>query len=97
MSACPNCGGPDGYPSAHAVGCPLGGPALECIEGPEDCAGPVELRWPGYGERCWPRCERHGRERVEREETAQERYPDTVWPPADFDPLDAGERWADDY
>lgn len=23
-SVCPNCGGPEGYPSDHAVGCPLG-------------------------------------------------------------------------
>lgn len=22
--ACPNCGGPEGYPSDHAVGCPVG-------------------------------------------------------------------------
>jgi hypothetical protein len=69
---------------------------LECIEGPEGCEGPVEYRWPGYGERNWPRCEKHGAERVEREEAAMERYPDTPAPPADFDPLDAGERWDED-
>jgi hypothetical protein len=69
---------------------------LECIDGPENCRGPVMMRWPGYGEQNWPRCEKHGAERVEREEGARERYPDTICPPSDFDPLDAGEAWGED-
>ena len=68
---------------------------LECLEGPDGCAGEVDYRWPGYGDRSWPRCERHGEDRLQREEAAIERYPD-LGPPADFDPLDAGERWDED-
>jgi hypothetical protein len=64
---------------------------LECIEGPDGCRGEVLYRWPGYGDRNWPRCEKHGEERVRREEEAMRRYP--VLEPSDFDPLDAGERW----
>lgn len=71
---------------------------LECLEGPGGCAGPVEMRWPGYGEKSWPRCQRHGDARLLREEQARERYgdPDSPCPPSGFDPLDAGERWDDD-
>lgn len=70
---------------------PAGGPRLECIDGPQGCVGPVELRWPGSGTRLWPRCERHGEERLEREEDLSGRYP--TLQPSDFDELDAGERW----
>lgn len=69
--------------------------ALECLNGPDGCKGPVEYRWPGYGERYWPRCEHHGEERLAREDEARERYP--VLPPSDFDPSFAGERWDEDY
>jgi len=68
---------------------------LECIEGPEGCRGAVLMRWPGYGERSWPRCEHHANERLRREQAAMQRYPD-LGPPADFDPLDAGESWHPD-
>lgn len=68
---------------------------LQCIDGPDDCAGAVALRWPGYGHRHWPRCEKHAEERVEREDTARERYPEHA--PSDFDPAYAGERWDADY
>lgn len=67
----------------------------QCIDGPEDCAGAIEFRWPGYGQRSWPRCEKHGEERVTREEAARERYPEHA--PSDFDPEHAGERWDADY
>lgn len=72
---------------------------LACIEGPNGCEGAVEYRWPGYGERNWPRCEKHGDARVERQQQTHERYghPDSACAPAGFDPLDAGERWDDDY
>lgn len=67
---------------------------LECIDGPEGCRGPVELRWPGYGHKGYPRCERHGDARVERERRNIERYaPDGPSAPDGFDPLDAGEEW----
>jgi hypothetical protein len=65
---------------------------LECIEGPDGCGGEVLMRWPGYGDKTWPRCERHGEARLAREEEALERYPE-FGVPADFDELDAGERW----
>jgi hypothetical protein len=32
---------------------------LQCLDGPTGCAGPVEMRWPGYGDESRPRCERH--------------------------------------
>lgn len=67
---------------------------LECLEGPDGCDGPVEMRWPGYGQGTWPRCERHGDLRVEREQVNIDRYmPDGPCPPANFDALDAGEAW----
>jgi hypothetical protein len=63
---------------------------LACIDGPDGCVGPVQPRWPGYGERLWPRCEHHDRERQQRERAAD---PDSILAPAGFDPDDAGERW----
>ena len=67
--------------------------ALECLDGPKGCAGPVTLAWPGYGNRRWPRCEKHGEERVRREQENRIKY---LGPePADFDSLDAGASWAE--
>jgi hypothetical protein len=65
--------------------------ALECLEGPDGCGGSVEMRNPGYGYRSFPRCEKHGEARVEREAENRQRYP--VLQPDDFDELDAGEAW----
>lgn len=73
---------------------------LECLNGPDGCSGAVELRWPGYGEKMWPRCKKHGDERLAREEEGMAKYghPDSALAPAGFDPMDAGERWdEDDY
>lgn len=71
---------------------------LDCLEGPDGCEGPVEMRWPGYGHRSWPRCEHHGAARVQREQGAVARYgnPDSPCPPRGFDPSYAGERWDDE-
>jgi hypothetical protein len=68
---------------------------IECLEGPDGCHGPVEHRWPGYGDKSWPRCQKHGDARVAREEQAIERSgnPDSPCAPAGFDPMDAGESW----
>ena len=68
-----------------------GGAGLECLDGPAGCRGSVELRNPGYGFGAYPRCERHGAARVEREAENRRRYfgPE----PSDFDPADAGESW----
>ena len=48
-------------------------PNLECLDGPDGCRGAVELRNPGYGTRGFPRCERHGRARQERERATSSR------------------------
>lgn len=69
-------------------------PNLECLDGPDGCRGAVELRNPGYGTRGYPRCERHGRARQERERDASRRYPGLR--PADFDECDAGESWGNE-
>lgn len=67
---------------------------LECLEGPDGCRGKVELRWPGYGEKTWPRCERHGNTRLEREEeNIRRNMPDGPGSPLGFSPYDIGESW----
>jgi|GEM_PF-4758477 hypothetical protein len=38
---------------------------LPCCDGPEGCQGAVAMRWVGYGVQCFPRCEHHGRKRLE--------------------------------
>lgn len=59
------------------------------------CAGPVEYRTALSGTgRSFPRCEKHWSARLDREEELRRRYP--AHPPADFDPLFAGERWDED-
>lgn len=65
---------------------------LACMDGPEGCRGEVAYRWPGYGHRGYPRCERHGDARVERERENRRRYM-TPAPPEDWSPDDAGETW----
>ncbi|AEK07141.1 hypothetical protein JOEDIRT_122 [Mycobacterium phage JoeDirt] len=74
---------------------------MDCLEGPEGCAGDVFMyeALSGSGER-YPRCERHYAEYYARvwpkmEET-RKRYPDTDTPPDWFDPTYAGERWNED-
>jgi hypothetical protein len=72
-------------------------PALECLEGPDGCRGAVAMRWPGYGDRDWPRCEHHGDAREARERDNISRYaPDGPGAPVGFDPVAAGERWDDE-
>jgi hypothetical protein len=54
----------------------------------------VEYRLPLTATgRSFPRCERHWNERLDAQEEHDRRYPDSPLPPADFDPLYAGERW----
>jgi len=73
---------------------------LECLDdyGEGTCSGAVEYRMPlsGTGQ-AFPRCERHWDERLEREESIREDYPDSPCAPAWFDEADAGERWDEDY
>lgn len=67
---------------------------LGCLEGPDGCRGEVLMRWPGYGDKCWPRCERHGNARLEREEqNIRRNSPDGPGSPWGFDELEAGESW----
>ena len=72
---------------------------LECLEGPEGCAGAVEYRpVPPRGERAFPRCELHSEQRWARYDDPDsiERWADSDVPPPWFDPSAAGERWEDD-
>jgi hypothetical protein len=56
------------------------------------CSGQVRLResLTGTGTPI-PRCDRHWSQRLDLQRNLQARYPRQR--PADFDPLDAGERW----
>jgi hypothetical protein len=72
---------------------------LECLDGPEGCKGAVEYRMAlSPSGRSFPRCGSHWSERLDEDERQRERLGD--WrsdvPPAWFDPLDAGESWADE-
>lgn len=71
--------------------------ALECLDDHHgNCRGPIEYRMPLSGTgRAFPRCDRHWDLRLAEQDRINERYP--AFAPADFDPLDAGERWDDDY
>ena len=75
---------------------------LECLDGlmndRGECSGAVEPRQSlsGTGTPI-TRCDRHWSQRLEQHERDRERYPDSPFAPAWFDPLDAGERWDDDY
>lgn len=61
------------------------------------CRGPVEYRFPLSGTgRSFPRCDKHWEDRLDVQEQINRRYPDSPFPPAGFDPLDAGESWDDD-
>lgn len=61
---------------------------------PITCKGPVEYRMPLSGTgRSFPRCEKHWSERLDVQEQINERYPDSPFPPDDFDPTYAGESW----
>lgn len=70
---------------------------FECINGPAECRGHVELRMALSGTGIpYPRCGKHWHDRLELEERLRADYPDTPNPPSWFDPADAGERWDHD-
>jgi hypothetical protein len=46
--------------------------ADECTDYGDDCSGPVDYWWPGYGHRSWLRCEHHGEARLKRHENEPE-------------------------
>lgn len=67
---------------------------LECINGPDDCAGAVEYRMALSGTGVhYPRCDGHWAARLDTEERLRRDYPDSSTPPAWFDPAAAGETW----
>jgi hypothetical protein len=71
----------------------------DCVEGPESCKGKVEYRYPlSATGRSFPRCDKHWSKRLDSHERQVARYghPDSPFPPADFDPTYAGERWNED-
>lgn len=69
---------------------------LECLDGPEDCAGAVEYRYPLSGTgRSFVRCDAHWDKRLAVQEGIDRRYPSHQ--PSDFDPSYAGESWDEDY
>lgn len=71
-------------------------PQPECLNAGPDCDGPVEYRTPLSGTgHAFPRCESHWDRRLEEQQRIQARYGSPT-PPADFDPLYAGERWNED-
>ena len=73
------------------------GDQLECLDGPENCNGPVEMHSLD-GLNAWPRCEFHFDARMDRYEASDlERYANSDVAPSWFDPELTGERWDDDY
>lgn len=63
-----------------------------------DCAGEVEYRYPLSGTgRSFVRCDKHWSDRLDIQAGINERYPDSPFAPADFDPTYAGESWDYDY
>lgn len=71
--------------------------ASECLNYGDDCQGTVDYRTPLSGTgKSFPRCDGHWSERLDRQAEIDRRYPDSPFPPADFDPAYAGESWGDD-
>lgn len=73
--------------------CPHGGEVLACLDEHQGgCAGAIKLREPLSATwRSFPRCDKHWWRRLEEQERINRTYPEH--PPADFDPLYAGESW----
>ncbi len=67
-----------------------------CLDGPADCSGAVEYRYPLSGTgKSFPRCDGHWSKRLDQQAEIDRRYP--LHAPADFDESYAGERWDDEY
>lgn len=67
-----------------------------CLQEGPDCEGPVEYHLnPDRDDlKSFPRCRHHQELRLELAEDHRRKYP--MLPPADFDPMFAGERWEED-
>ena len=64
--------------------------------GEDTCEGEVGVRYSDLGTAIWE-CDHHREESLKVLDGIRERYPDSPFAPDWFDPLDAGERWDDDY
>lgn len=65
---------------------------LECLDGPEGCAGQIDYRTPLSGTgKSFPRCDQHWDQRLDLQQEINNRYP--AHQPSDFDPAYAGESW----
>lgn len=61
-----------------------------------NCAGEITRRWT-ENDTPIDECQYHTTQSLQRRQELAERYPDTPFAPAWFDPAEAGERWDDDY
>ena len=71
---------------------------MECIQRHDGkCVGPTEMRdSPDRDDgKLFPRCEYHWEKRLASAQKHMRKYP--VHAPADFDPMDAGESWDEEY
>jgi hypothetical protein len=68
-----------------------------CLQEGPDCRGKVEYHLnPDRDDlKTFPRCEYHQGIRLRQAEETMRKYP--VNPPSDFDPMDAGETWDEEY
>ena len=73
----------------------------DCLDyrpGMGECSGAVEYRMALTATgKSFPRCDQHWDERLEAQREHDRIYPDSPFPPAWFDPMNAGERWDYDY
>lgn len=70
---------------------------LKCLEHGPACQGTVEYRMPLSGTgKSFPRCEHHWDKRLDQQAEINRKYGSNV-PPADFDPMYAGEHWDEEY
>lgn len=67
------------------------GPCIDC-----HTTKGVSWQWPGYGFKSFPRCDSCAEKRLKREDENKEKYMG-ISPPSDFDEMDAGESWSEDY
>lgn len=71
--------------------------SLQCLDqgGRTPCEGPVEMRTPlSSTGQPFARCDAHWESRLKEQERINRTYP--TYPPSDFDPLYAGERWEEE-
>lgn len=68
-----------------------------CLQQGPDCQGQVEYHLnPDRDDlKTFPRCEFHQQKRLDQAAETMRKYPKIA--PADFDPMDAGETWDEEY